>query len=1277
VYAAGEGIRIESNSIILDSLYLLRFRTGSNTDGAAGAMSWNTTEETVDLVTDQGAVTGHLMESVYYNARNSTGTPIPISYVVMAAGTTGNTGRILIAPAIADGSVNSEYILGITAQAIGNNSNGKVQHFGKIRGIQTNGSNFGETWLDGDVLYCSAATPGYLTKVQPAAPNLKVPIAIVIHAHPNNGTLFVRPSHFPDLAQINDVQLSSPTNGQVLTYNSTLSRWENATPADPSSTNELQTLSTGTNTLTLSNGGGTVTVDTDPASDVTGSGANGQVSFWTGAQTQSGDNGLFWDNTNKRLGVGTISPSTAFHVQGASTLAGLTTVSGDIRPSVNNTYNVGSSTLGFLGMYASNSGIWYFGSAEFARRGGSGGVEFSTAGNNLTIFNSDRTAEIGRFTSTNRNLLLGTTSDVARLHVVGSGTSSSTWTAQFHNSAGNNNALMIRDDGNIGINTNTPNARLQVQGADTSNSNWTAQFHNSLGNSNSLMIRNDGNVGIGTTGTTARLVVRASGSSSGSTAMLVENSGGTSMLMVREDGNVGIGTNTPSFNLEVVGQSRIGGNFDVSTNTSFFVTGSRTDRRITNTFTGSITNSVGYFAGTVDMRGSQAFTAFNGMTFAVNNQNTSASNNITAGNFTVTNDAANAGLSRGIGVVGRFVNSSNVAANDIRCVQGDVSNLLTGSTISNLYLYRAEVASNLGTITNTYGYFVGDITAGTQVNTPYSFYAIDPNAFNYFAGSTGIGTTTPAQTLDVAGTMRLTGSTGTGTTLMARNAAGDVSAVTVGSGLNLSNNTLTATGGGTGTLTGSGTATQVAFWGGTTGSTSTALSGSSSLYWDGINNRLGIGTSTPSAPLTIKSYGNSISTNEAFSIFNSAATPLNLLTVLENGNIGIGGQTSPIYKLDILGNLRLGTSSIQFGIGESGGNSVILGSLTNHPYRFIVNTNEAARFTTDRNLSIGATGSTARLLVVGSQPSGTTTWTAQFHNALGNSNSLMIRDDGNVGVGTSTPNFKLTVQANDAGLLVSGANVSPFTQIIASFVYGGNGNTINVENRGGRASFQARATTAVGAAASPLFLNPNGGTVSVNNDNPDASAIFDVRSTTQGFLPPRMSTANRNLISSPATGLQVYNSSLNVMQHYNGVSWVNEANPILTRVSTGTTQVELFLDGVSSRFGLVGTNKVWNFRIQLCAIVASAGTGTLDIADSYISEHLIGIKRSGSSINVVGGGVVQNLIGANTQMEDSVVTITGDSGTESIRVFYTPPSGAAANTVIRISATLYYTEAGV
>jgi hypothetical protein len=142
----------------------------------------------------------------------------------------------------------------------------------------------------------------------------------VIHAHPSNGTLFIRPSHFPDLNQINDVQLTSPTTGQTLIYNSVTGVWSNQTPADPSSTNELQTLSTGTNTLTLSNGGGTVTVDTNPNDDVTGSGASGQVSFWTGAQTQSGDGALIWNNTDKRLSVGTGAATTAtLNVRGAGT----------------------------------------------------------------------------------------------------------------------------------------------------------------------------------------------------------------------------------------------------------------------------------------------------------------------------------------------------------------------------------------------------------------------------------------------------------------------------------------------------------------------------------------------------------------------------------------------------------------------------------------------------------------------------------------------------------------------------------------------------------------------------------------------------------------------------------------------------------------------------------------------------------------------------------------------------------------------------------------------
>jgi hypothetical protein len=55
---------------------------------------------------------------------------------------------------------------------------------------------------------------------------------------------------------------------------------------------------------------------------------------------------------------------------------------------------------------------------------------------------------------------------------------------------------------------------------------------------------------------------------------------------------------------------------------------------------------------------------------------------------------------------------------------------------------------------------------------------------------------------------------------------------------------------------------------------------------------------------------------------------------------------------------------------------------------------------------------------------------------------------------------------------------------------------------------------------------------------PDASAVLDVTSTTKGMLPPRMTQTQRDAISSPATGLQVYNTTSNKLNVYNGTSWV-------------------------------------------------------------------------------------------------------------------------------------------
>lgn len=54
---------------------------------------------------------------------------------------------------------------------------------------------------------------------------------------------------------------------------------------------------------------------------ITGSGAAGQATFWTGASAISGDNTFFWDNTNKRLGLGTTTPGVRLDVHSTNVIA--------------------------------------------------------------------------------------------------------------------------------------------------------------------------------------------------------------------------------------------------------------------------------------------------------------------------------------------------------------------------------------------------------------------------------------------------------------------------------------------------------------------------------------------------------------------------------------------------------------------------------------------------------------------------------------------------------------------------------------------------------------------------------------------------------------------------------------------------------------------------------------------------------------------------------------------------------------------------------------------
>lgn len=68
--------------------------------------------------------------------------------------------------------------------------------------------------------------------------------------------------------------------------------------------------------------------------------------------------------------------------------------------------------------------------------------------------------------------------------------------------------------------------------------------------------------------------------------------------------------------------------------------------------------------------------------------------------------------------------------------------------------------------------------------------------------------------------------------------------------------------------------------------------------------------------------------------------------------------------------------------------------------------------------------------------------------------------------------------------------------------------------------------------------------VGIGTTTPHASAAFEISSTTGGLLLPRLSSAERLLInnSTPATGLLIYNTTLNCIEWFDGTNWINACN---------------------------------------------------------------------------------------------------------------------------------------
>lgn len=150
--------------------------------------------------------------------RNNTGATLAKGTVVYINGSLGQNSTV--AKAIATSDATSAQTLGLLTADLANNATGYVTVIGVLTGMNTS------AFADGQQLYLSPTTAGTFTATKPYAPSHLVYVAVVQHAHPSQGKLFVKVQNGYEMDELHDVSAQSPANNDGLFYNTSTSLWE-------------------------------------------------------------------------------------------------------------------------------------------------------------------------------------------------------------------------------------------------------------------------------------------------------------------------------------------------------------------------------------------------------------------------------------------------------------------------------------------------------------------------------------------------------------------------------------------------------------------------------------------------------------------------------------------------------------------------------------------------------------------------------------------------------------------------------------------------------------------------------------------------------------------------------------------------------------------------------------------------------------------------------------------------------------------------------------------